>query len=556
MARTLRQVESSQTLIRIVGLSATLPNYVDVADFLRCVCTATRSGKVADIRHSVNPYVGLFFFDSSFRPVPLEQHFIAAKGKPGSSVSKENLDISAFDKALDLIKDGHQVLIFVHARKDTVRTAQMLREKAIEEGELEHFDARDNPKLDLFKRDLQMSRNRELKELVDSGIGVHHAGMLRSDRNLSERLFENNITKILVCTATLAWGVNLPAYAVIIKGTQLYDSSKGAFMDLSVLDVLQMFGRAGRPQYETHGVSYICTTSDKIDHYITAVSQQVPIESKFVEGLVDSLNAEIALGTVTTVDEGVRWLGYTFLHVRMRKNPMVYGLSAADLFGDPALGNRRRELITNAAKILQRNGMVQFDSDLETVTTTEQGQIASKYYLRTTSIETFNSIFKPKMTEADLLAVLAKSSEFQQVAVRDSETDELKRLIENVIPCQVKGGTDSSDGKANVLLQTYICKAPVDDFALISDMEYVAKNAARIARALVEIAVSRKWSQATASLLSICKAIESEFGCIVLEIAWTNVSRASLAMGAPFGTDESVKRSPLQHQSLGRGHSR
>lgn len=54
--------------------------------------------------------------------------------------------------------------------------------------------------------------------------------------------------KVLCCTATLAWGVNLPAYAVVIKGTQVYDSQKGSFVDLSILDVLQIFGRAGRPQ--------------------------------------------------------------------------------------------------------------------------------------------------------------------------------------------------------------------------------------------------------------------------------------------------------------------
>jgi antiviral helicase SLH1 len=389
-------------------------------------------------RYSVNPYNGLFFFDSSFRPVPLEQHFIAAKGKAGSQTSKDNLDHATFDKALELVKDGHQVLIFVHARKETVKTALMIKEKAIAEGEMEYFNAKDDPNYEQFRRDLGMSRNREMKELVDSGLGIHHAGMLRSDRNISERLFEQNVTKILVCTATLAWGVNLPAYAVIIKGTQLYDSSKGQFMDLSVLDVLQMFGRAGRPQYETHGVSYICTTSDKVDHYITAVSQQVPIESKFVEGLVDSLNAEISLGTVSTVDEGVRWLGYTFLHVRMRKNPLVYGLSSVDIFNDPSLGTRRRELVVNAAKILLRNGMIQYDEDLETLISTELGQIASRYYLRTASVEVFNSLFRPTMTEADLLSLLAKSSEFQQVAVRESEAEELKMLVENIIPCQVK----------------------------------------------------------------------------------------------------------------------
>lgn len=63
IARTLRQVESSQRMIRIVGLSATLPNYIDVAEFLR-----------------VNPQRGLFFFDSSFRPVPLGQVFMGVKG--------------------------------------------------------------------------------------------------------------------------------------------------------------------------------------------------------------------------------------------------------------------------------------------------------------------------------------------------------------------------------------------------------------------------------------------------------------------------------------------
>ena len=61
------------------------------------------------------------------------------------------------------------------------------------------------------------SRNKQLRDLFGDGFSIHHAGMLRSDRNLVERLFSDNFVKVLVCTATLAWGVNLPAHAVIIK---------------------------------------------------------------------------------------------------------------------------------------------------------------------------------------------------------------------------------------------------------------------------------------------------------------------------------------------------
>ena len=68
--------------------------------------------------------------------------------------------------------------------------------------------------------------------MFETGTGIHHAGMLRSDRNLVERLFGDGLLKVLCCTATLAWGVNLPAHTVIIKGTQLYDAQKGCFTEL------------------------------------------------------------------------------------------------------------------------------------------------------------------------------------------------------------------------------------------------------------------------------------------------------------------------------------
>ena len=100
------------------------------------------------------------------------------------------------------------------------------------------------------------------------GIGIHHAGMLRSDRTLMETNFSKGRIKVLCCTATLAWGVNLPAHTVIIKGTQLYDAQQGKFTDIGLLDVQQIFGRAGRPQFDVTGEGIIITTHAKLADYL------------------------------------------------------------------------------------------------------------------------------------------------------------------------------------------------------------------------------------------------------------------------------------------------
>jgi activating signal cointegrator complex subunit 3 len=86
-----------------------------------------------------------------------------------------------------------------------------------------------------------------------------------------------------------------------------------------VLDVQQIFGRAGRPQFDSFGEAYILTPVNKLPHYITALTTQVclfafisksfltfflyqtPIESQFIKNLADHLNAEVSLGTVANV---------------------------------------------------------------------------------------------------------------------------------------------------------------------------------------------------------------------------------------------------------------
>ena len=492
-ARTQRQVESTQSLIRIVGLSATLPNYVDVADFLK-----------------VNKMAGLFYFDQSFRPVPLEQHFIGVRGKPGKKESRENLDAVAFEKVRDMLEQGHQVMVFVHSRKDTVLTARMLLQLAIEEGCENLFSCHEHEDYSAALRDMKHARARELRDLFASGFGAHHAGMSRSDRNLVERLFGDGLIKVLCCTATLAWGVNLPAAAVVIKGTQLYNPQEGKFVDLGILDVMQIFGRAGRPQFQDTGVGFICTTHDKLQHYLSAVTSQQPIESRFSSRLVDNLNAEISLGTVTSVPEAVQWLGYSYLFVRMKREPRNYGIDYAELMDDPMLVQRRRQLIIQAAHVLQKSQMIIFNEKTEELRAKDVGRIASQYYVLQSSIEIFNNLMRAEAGEADVLRMISMSGEFDNIQSRDTESKELIRLRDEVIATEVAEGIDTPHAKTNILLQSYISRARIEDFALVSDTGYVAQNAARICRALFMVALNRHWGYQCQVLLSLCKSIEKQ----------------------------------------------
>ncbi|CAI5759731.1 unnamed protein product [Candida verbasci] len=492
VARTLRQVESTQSMIRVIGLSATLPNFMDVADFL-----------------GVNRNVGMFYFDQSFRPVPLQQQVLGVRGKAGSKLARENLDKIAYEKLIEYINQGLQVMIFVHSRKETVNTARNFIQLAQDHNELGLFDCSENESFQKYSKEaMRTNRSRELKELFPKGFGTHHAGMLRSDRNLTEKMFESGAIKVLYCTATLAWGVNLPAAVVIIKGTQVYNSKAGGFCDLGISDVIQIFGRAGRPQYEKFGTGILCTTSDKMDHYTSLLTQQHPIESKFRDKLIDNLNAEISLGSVTNVDEGVQWLGYTYMITRMKKNPFAYAMSWQEIQEDPMLFEKRRGMIVTCAKRLHKLQMIIFDEDTGSFTPKDLGRIASDFYLLSNSVEIFNQMINPLATEADILSMISMSSEFDGIKFREEESKELKQLLEDDAPCQVGGDIDSSQGKTNILLQAFISQANIKESALISDSNYVAQNSARICRALFLIAMNRKWGKLMNIMLSICKSID------------------------------------------------
>ncbi|OJJ46243.1 hypothetical protein ASPZODRAFT_16841 [Penicilliopsis zonata CBS 506.65] len=489
VSRTIRKMEQTSEPVRIVGLSATLPNYRDVASFLRA-----------------DPVKGLFHFDGSYRPCPLKQEFIGVTDKKAIKQLKAMNDI-CYTKVLEQVgQRNNQMLIFVHSRKETAKTAKYIRDKALENETIGQILRSDAASRAILAEEAESVDDASLKDLLPYGFGIHHAGLSLADRDSVQALFADGSIQVLVCTATLAWGVNLPAHTVIIKGTQVYSPEKGSWVELSPQDVLQMLGRAGRPQYDTYGEGIIITTQTEIQYYLSLLNQQLPIESQLMSKLADNLNAEIVLGSVRNRDEGVEWLGYTYLFVRMLRSPGLYSVGA-DYANDDALEQKRVDLIHSAAVVLEKAGLVKYEKKTGRLQATELGRISSHYYIGHNSMLTYSQHLQPMIGTIELFRIFALSDEFKYIPVRQDEKLELAKMLGRV-PVPVKESIDEPHAKINVLLQAFISRLKLDGLALMADMVYVTQSAGRILRALFEISLKKGWSGVARTALDLCKMAE------------------------------------------------
>jgi activating signal cointegrator complex subunit 3 len=273
----------------------------------------------------------------------------------------------------------------------------------------------------------------------------------------------------------IAWGINLPAHTVVIKGTEIYNPEKGGNVDLSILDVQQIFGRAGRPQFDTFGEAALLTLHDSLSRYINLLVSNVPIESNFIKQLPEHLNAEVVAGTASNIREAVEWLKYTYLYVRMLRNPLIYGISHDQKEDDPLLTGRCQELVKTAAKRLDELHMLRFDDKSGNLARTELGATASHFYIRTDSVATFNEKLEHMTSpdDGDLCHLVCCASEFDNIKVRQEEMDEIDTLNKACF-LKVNIPTDEFSGKCCVLLQNFISNAKISSFTLISDTNYIA----------------------------------------------------------------------------------
>jgi helicase len=209
---------------QILALSATISNAQEIADWLD-----------ANLVYS------------EWRPVPLTIG-VCVKSTIYSHDDQREIPFhrdTITSLCRETVADDGQVLIFVNTRRSAKAVAKRLARNSFSQ---------------LDVRFSSTSFGKDLERCAQHGVAFHHAGLAREDRKKAEELFKQNELKVIVATPTLAAGVNLPARRVIIRDYQRYTDL--GYRKIPVLEIKQMMGRAGRPEYDTEGEALLIAKTD------------------------------------------------------------------------------------------------------------------------------------------------------------------------------------------------------------------------------------------------------------------------------------------------------
>ncbi|KAL2264567.1 hypothetical protein VTJ83DRAFT_7077 [Remersonia thermophila] len=415
--------------VRFIALSATVPNSDDIAVWL---------GRNHTTQHLPAHREA---FGEPFRPVQLQKFVYGF-----DSGSNDFM----FDKYLDqklpglIAKHATQkpILIFCFTRKSCEDTAAMLAQ----------FAAGRAPgdRLWLLPSQPVAVANRDLQDVVKSGVAFHHAGLDAQDRAAIEKAFLSGQLGLICCTSTLAVGINLPCHTVILKGTVCFNDQK--LEEYSDLEVMQMLGRAGRPQFDDSATAIILTRASNKARYQKMVSGQEILESRLHVNLIEHLNSEVCLGTIRDRSSARAWLGGTFLSVRLRRNPGYYRLA----------GSTSSAVVADAIleQICDRDIARLQDAELvtsgDTFQSTEYGKVMSKYMVEFSTMKLLLQIPRDVGMEA-LITILSQASEFREFRLKPQERALFREINQTpLIMYPIKEQVSETRHKISLIVQAHL----------------------------------------------------------------------------------------------------
>lgn len=178
-------------------------------------------------------------------------------------LSYQWVDDHFLDEWIEKMADGNELhrrtpaLIFCFNRDECWQVAELLKGKKVLDKSKQAEIASE-----LDRNDWSQGAGPKLKPLLLRGVGVHHAGILPKYRRVVEFLFQRKLLSVTVCTETLSAGINLPARSVVLPSLMKGPRDKRRLVETAVAQ--QIFGRAGRPQFDSEGFVYALAHEDDV----------------------------------------------------------------------------------------------------------------------------------------------------------------------------------------------------------------------------------------------------------------------------------------------------
>jgi helicase len=287
---TLAKLRRLAPELQTVALSATIGNAGEMATWLDAELIDS-SWRPIELRKGVHYGDALHLDDGSQQQLPVDTSENAT-----AAVVRDTLA----DDGDETGTDGGSTLVFVNSRRNAESEAGRLGSTVRTQ-----LSGDEQSQLADIASEIRSVNDTEtsedLADAVVDGVAFHHAGLAREHRELVEQAFRDRLVKVVCATPTLAAGVNTPSRRVVVRDWRRYDGSMGGMKPLSVLEVHQMMGRAGRPGLDPYGEAVLLANShDELDElferYVWADPE--PVRSK--------LAAEPALRThiLATVASG------------------------------------------------------------------------------------------------------------------------------------------------------------------------------------------------------------------------------------------------------------
>ncbi|CAI5973984.1 unnamed protein product [Closterium sp. NIES-65] len=366
-----------------------------------------------------------------------------------------------------LHNDGKPALVFCSTRKGSQDAAQHLATEFSKNGPYNNPLVTNQQQCDRLQAASLSTQDKVLQSCIRHGVAFHNGGLDQKNRTLVESLFLRGDLQIICTTATLAVGVNLPAHLVVIKSTQIYNKEKGGYVEYDRASILQMSGRAGRPQFDKTGKVVIMTRQETVYLYENLMSGSQPVESELLKSIIEHLNAEIVL--LTSINELVKY------------------------------------------------GMVTTDEYNYVLQPAEPGKLMAQSYL---SFETMKSISQtpPGAKMEDVLGVLCRSKELSWIKLRRSEKKFLND-INNESSSRIRYHVMTPGGKVKrriqddyekifILINDTLSGDPSNlDFTMSQDVKGICTNGNRIATCMGRYFIFSKRYMESLSALCLAKCL-------------------------------------------------